>query len=230
LPSDGKSEQRDQLVRTGRTKGFVLYDDIDKFLLPYRVRETAAELDDILSQLTMNSIEVRDEPRTEDSIPDENSLDHLYQQEFQDHASDSTQVRMYLREVLTVSRLTDEAEKELARRFKPAAGADATARLYATDGSGRNYYGPGTTELSPAMKDAEEAGDRLIEANLWITLATATHYTNRGLGFLDLIQEGNIGLMRAVKEYNYLRQYRFSTYATWWVRRAIIRAIEDFSK
>jgi hypothetical protein len=64
---------------------------------------------------------------------------------------------------------------------------------------------------------------RLIEANLWIALGTAMHFLNRGLSPIDLIQEGNIGLMRAVNEYNHLRAYRFSIYATWWVRKAIIR-------
>jgi RNA polymerase primary sigma factor len=197
VPSDEKSEQMDRLLSIGRSRGYVLYDEIDKILLPFRVRETAAELDAILTELTMNSIEVNDEPRTEDSLPDENLLD---QKELQDHASDSTQAALYAREVLKASRLTDEQEKALAKR------------------------------IGQGGQDAEEAVDRLIEANLWIALATATHYTNRGLRILDLVQEGNIGLMRAVKEYNYLRQYRFSTYATWWVRRAIIRSIEDLPK
>ena len=102
--------------------------------------------------------------------------------------------------MLTVPRLTTEQEKEL------------------------------TKQINRGGEDAHDAEKRLIEANLWIALGTAMHFTNRGLGPLDLIQEGNIGLMRAVREYDYLRQYRFSTYATWWVRKAIqaaIRGLKD---
>jgi DNA-directed RNA polymerase sigma subunit (sigma70/sigma32) len=193
LPTDGKPERLEQLLGIGRARGHVLYEEIDKVLSPLSVRETAADLDTILSELTLNSIDVVDEPRTEDSIPDEEQLEQLNQV----HVGDSPPTRMYLREVSGVSRLTEEEEKALAKR------------------------------ISGGGQDVEEAEKQLIEANLWIALATATHYTNRGLRFLDLIQEGNISLMRAVKEYNYLRQYRFATYATWWVRKAIIRAIED---
>ncbi len=196
MPSDGKSERLEQLLSDGRTRGFVLYDEIDKILFPERAREAVAEFDAILSELATNSIEVIDEPRTECSIPDEEQLEQLDQ----DRPVDSTPTRMYLREVSTVSRLSDEEERALAK------------------------------QVNEGGQDAELARDRLIEANLWIALATATHYANRGLRFLDLVQEGNIGLMRAVKDYNYLRRYRFSTYATWWVRRAILRAMEDSSK
>jgi RNA polymerase primary sigma factor len=171
--------------------------EIDKTLSSARLR---VQLDAVLSGLAMNGIEVIDEPRTEDSIPDEKFLDQLDQEESEDHPSDSAAIRMYWREVLQLSRLTVTEEKELSK------------------------------EINEGGRDSELAEKRLIEANLWIALATATHFTNRGLRPLDLIQEGNIGLLRAVREYNHLRQYRFSTYATWWVRRAILRAIEDSSK
>ena len=196
VPFDGKSEQLEHLLRIGRSRGYVLYDEIDKLLPTGGMREVAVELDTILSEVTSNSIEVVDEPRTEDSIPSEELLDQLNE----DHLDNSKQLKMYLREMRTVSRLTAEEEKDLAK------------------------------EVNQGGRDVELAEKRLIEANLWIALATATHYTNRGLRLLDLIQEGNIGLMRAVKEYNYERQYSFSTYATWWVRKAILRAIEDLPK
>jgi RNA polymerase primary sigma factor len=195
-------------LRTGRTRGFVLYEEIDKILAPGR--EGLAEFDAILSELTMNHIEVIDQPRTEDSVPDESFFD---QKDLEEDFCDSKPLRLYLREVLMVPRLTIEEEKELAKRVKDASSVVPTEPARLTKG--------------PVWP--EEAEKRLIEANLWIALGTAMHFLNRGLGLTDLIQEGNIGLMRAVTEYNHLRAYRFSTYATWWVRRAIIQSLRDYN-
>lgn len=232
MPLDRNSALLERLVRTGSARGYVLYEEIDK-ILPTGAREAAAGLDTVLSELVMNSVEVRDEPRTEDSLPDANAFD---EEEFQNPNLSS--IKLYIHELASVPRLAAESEKELAKQVREArAGFTETemnrARgLYATDGTGKPYSLLGVIAPSEnsALQEAEEAADRLIEANLWIALATATHYTNRGLDLLELVQEGNIGLMQAVKEYNYLRQYRFSTYATWWVRRAIVQALENFSK
>lgn len=111
---EGKSEQLEQLLRIGRSRGYVLYDEIDKIISPGDRRETAAQLDAIFSELALNSVEVTDDPRTEDSIPDEEFIN----QAFQNNLEDSAQIRMYLREVLTVSRLTVDEERELSRRIK----------------------------------------------------------------------------------------------------------------
>src|ERR1700677_3115044 len=208
VPPDRKAERLEQLLRTGRARGYVLYEEIDKILASGR--DGLAELDTILSELTMNHIEVIDEPRTEDSVPDESFFD---QKDLQEDFGDSKLLRLYLREVLMVPRLTIEEEKKLAKRVKEASSVVPTEPV-------RLIKGP----VWP-----EEAEKRLIEANLWIALGTAMHFLNRGLGPIDLIQEGNIGLMRAVKEYNHLRAYRFSTYATWWVRKAIIQSLHDYN-
>lgn len=193
MASEGKPDQLTQLLRTGQSRGYVHYDEIDGILAPGR--EGVTELDYILSELTKHSIEVIDEPRTEDSIPDERFFD---QKEFEDFG-DLRPLRFYLRELQSVPRLTVGQEKELSK------------------------------QISYGGRDAENAEKRLIEASLWIALGTAMHFTNRGLAPLDLIQEGNIGLMRAVREYNHLRTYKFSTYATWWVRKAIIQSLRDYN-
>jgi len=232
VPPDRKIEEWGELLRTGRTRGFVLYEEIDKILAPGW--EGLAELDAILSELTTNQIEVIDDPRTEDSVPDESFFD---QKDLEEDFGDSQPLRVYLREVLMIPRLTTEEEKELAKCVRdtsgvlPTSDAHKAPMLYATDGTGVVYQGPGMAEPSddPINRNAEEAEKRLIEANLWIALGTAVHFLNRGLSPIDLIQEGNIGLMRAVTEYNHLRAYRFSTYATWWVRKALIQSLRDYS-
>lgn len=231
LPLNADSEELKQLVRNGQARGFVRYEEIDRILAPGLA--AAAELDAVLSELAMNSVEVMDEPRTEDSLPDENAFD-----EEQSQNPNLVPIRLYIRELASVPRLTDEEERKLAKRVRDARAAlteterDKALALYVTERIGKPYSSLGVVAPSenPAMLDGEEAADRLTEANLWIALATATHYANRGLSLLELVQEGNIGLMRAVREYNYLRPYRFSTYAIWWVRKAIVRAIEDASK
>ena len=190
---EDKAEQLRQLVRTGKTKGYVLYDEIDK-LLPTGY-EGGRELDDILSELAKNGIEVLEDPRTErdrEFNKDDESLDENELQELSEQAGDALALQMYLREVLATPRLTREQEIELAKR------------------------------ISGGGPDAEDAEKQLIEANLRLVVATAKRYRNRGRGLLDLLQEGNIGLMKAVKKFNYTRGYKFSTYAIWWVRRRLI--------
>ena len=190
---EDKAEQLRQLVRTGKTKGYVLYDEIDE-LLPIGY-EGGPELDDILSELARNGIEVLEEPRTErdkEFNKDDESLDENELQELSEQAGDALALQMYLREVLATPRLTREQEIELAKR------------------------------ISGGGQDAEDAEKQLIEANLRLVVATAKRYRNRGRGLLDLLQEGNIGLMKAVKKFNYTRGYKFSTYAIWWVRRRLI--------
>lgn len=244
MPPDRKSEQLEQLLLTGRTRGHVLYDEIDKILAPGR--EGLAELDTILSELAMNSVEVIDEPRTEDSIPNESFFD---QEELEQDFGDSKPLRLYLREVLIIPRLTTEQEKALAKRLNEAASVvvpisevHKAPRLYAIGGTGTLYRGPGMIEpiqgstnldkeeAEKLLVEANFAEKVLVEANLWIALGTAMHFMNRGLSPLELIQEGNIGVMRAAREYNHLRQYRFSTYATWWARKAIQVAIDRIEK
>jgi RNA polymerase primary sigma factor len=186
-----KTEQLKQLVRTEKTMGYVLYDEIDK-LLPNGY-EGGPELDDILSEFAANNVEVLEEPKGErdKEFNEDESLNEKELQELRVQVGDYLHLYRYIREVLTLPRLTREQEVELAKRI---------------GGGGQ---------------DAEDAEIKLIEVNLRLVVPTARRNRNRGRSLLDLIQEGNIGLMTAVKKFNYSRGYKFATYAIWWIRKTI---------
>ena len=132
-------------------------------------------------------------------------------------------VRIYLREIGRVPLLTAHDEVELAKAIE--AGLFAEEKLQA----GAQSPGAGMlmAELMLVAADGIAAKQRLIEANLRLVVSIAKRYIGRGLVFLDLIQEGNLGLIRAVEKFDYTKGYKFSTYATWWIRQAITRAIAD---
>jgi RNA polymerase primary sigma factor len=130
-------------------------------------------------------------------------------------------VRIYLREIGRVPLLTAEGEVELAKSIE--AGLFAEEKLQ----GGLPLMGVAGAELSQLAADGLQAKQRLIEANLRLVVSIAKRYIGRGLVFLDLIQEGNLGLIRAVEKFDYTKGYKFSTYATWWIRQAITRAIAD---
>jgi RNA polymerase primary sigma factor len=136
-------------------------------------------------------------------------------------------VRTYLREIGKVPLLTAELEVVLARRIEK--GLTAAERIAELE----EHAGPDGVPRETLRKQRRlvasglEAKDLLVEANLRLVVSIAKRYRNRGMAFLDLIQEGNLGLMRAVEKFDYTRGFKFSTYATWWIRQAITRAIAD---
>ena len=136
-------------------------------------------------------------------------------------AATSDLVRIYLREIGRVPLLTAEDEVELAKTIE--AGLFAEEKL----GGGFPMLGAIHSDLVLLVGEGVRAKQRLIEANLRLVVSIAKRYIGRGLVFLDLIQEGNLGLIRAVEKFDYTRGYKFSTYATWWIRQAITRAIAD---
>jgi RNA polymerase primary sigma factor len=133
-------------------------------------------------------------------------------------------VRQYLREIGRVPLLTAEDEVELARSVE--AGLFAHDRLERVTDLDEQLRG----ELRQLARRGREAKRRLIEANLRLVVSVAKRYVGRGLPLLDLVQEGNVGLIRAVEKFDYVRGYKFSTYATWWIRQAISRALADQSR
>jgi RNA polymerase primary sigma factor len=137
----------------------------------------------------------------------------------------SDPVRMYLKEIGKVPLLTAEEEVILARCVED--GLRATERAVERDDSGETISPDELTEEERIRAEGVEAKRILVEANLRLVVSIAKRYRNRGMAFLDLIQEGNLGLMRAVDKFDYTKGFKFSTYATWWIRQAITRAIAD---
>jgi RNA polymerase primary sigma factor len=131
-------------------------------------------------------------------------------------------VKDYLKQIGKVPLLNAEQEVELAKRIE--AGLFAEQKLAERGGSMQDG---GRNDLEWIAEDGRRAKDHLMEANLRLVVSLAKHYTGRGMLFLDLIQEGNLGLIRAVEKFDYTKGYKFSTYATWWIRQAITRAMAD---
>ncbi|MGH2352993.1 MAG: sigma-70 family RNA polymerase sigma factor, partial [Chloroflexota bacterium] len=128
-------------------------------------------------------------------------------------------VRMYLREIGKVKLLTGAQEVAIAQRMELGLIRDAALKM--------RGLAPDDRQRDPVVIDGEHARRELIEANLRLVVSVAKRYIRHGLSLLDLIQEGNIGLIRAVEKFDYTKGYKFSTYATWWIRQAITRAIAD---
>jgi len=134
-------------------------------------------------------------------------------------------VRAYLKQIGKVPLLNAEQEVELAKRIE--AGLYAGERLRASADGEEKLRTDMHRDLMWISRDGERAKNHLLEANLRLVVSLAKRYTGRGMAFLDLIQEGNLGLIRAVEKFDYTKGYKFSTYATWWIRQAITRAMAD---
>ena len=135
-------------------------------------------------------------------------------------------VRAYLKQIGKIALLNAEEEVQLAQRIE--AGLFAAERLGKAEESGAEKLAPQLgRDLRWIVRDGERAKNHLLEANLRLVVSMAKRYTGRGMAFLDLVQEGNLGLIRAVEKFDYTKGYKFSTYATWWIRQAITRAMAD---
>jgi RNA polymerase primary sigma factor len=163
----------------------------------------------------------------EDEEPDDDDLaeEFLFEEDtsldLSGIASDDT-VGLYLKEMARVPLLTTEEEIDLARRLEQ--GLLSGRRLARANG---NLTQEKRLELQTLVEDGMAAREHLIKANTRLVVSIAKKYIGQGVHFLDLIQEGNLGLMKAVEKFDYRRGYRFSTYATWWIRQTITRAIAD---
>lgn len=134
-------------------------------------------------------------------------------------------VRAYLKQIGKVALLNAEEEVELAKRIE--AGLYATQLMTELSERGEKLPAAQRRDMMWICRDGDRAKNHLLEANLRLVVSLAKRYTGRGMAFLDLIQEGNLGLIRAVEKFDYTKGYKFSTYATWWIRQAITRAMAD---
>jgi RNA polymerase sigma factor RpoD-like protein len=188
----------------------------------------AVEADDLTADaltadaLTADALTAEALAADTETLPDDNPVEATADLDEVVQAADL--VRSYLNEIGKVSLLTAVEEVELSKRIE--------AGLYAEHllGTSKRLALPRRRELQALVADGETAKDLLLRANLRLVVSLAKRYTGRGMPFLDLIQEGNLGLIRAVEKFDYTKGFKFSTYATWWIRQAISRAMADQSR
>ncbi|MCF8569670.1 RNA polymerase sigma factor [Gordonia sp. HY002] len=167
-----------------------------------------------------------DEAKSGDFVWDEEESEALRQaRKDAELTASADSVRAYLKQIGKVALLNAEEEVELAKRIE--AGLYSTERMRRIMESGEKLTVAQRRDLSWISRDGNRAKNHLLEANLRLVVSLAKRYTGRGMAFLDLIQEGNLGLIRAVEKFDYTKGYKFSTYATWWIRQAITRAMAD---
>ncbi len=230
---NGNEKLRD-LFTKGKKKGKLdageLSDVLDELDLE------SEQMDSIYDSLEQLGIEVGSEDFLAD-LPDEDgepAMDEIAEIEEEELVDPNTlvdsfniddPVRMYLKEIGKVPLLTADQEVELATVM--SAGREAEARVAQAETDGETIPEAEMAELKKQIKAGEKAKQQLAEANLRLVVSIAKRYVGRGMLFLDLIQEGNLGLIKAVEKFDYTKGYKFSTYATWWIRQAITRAIAD---
>ena len=219
-----------RIIEEGRDKGFVTLDDIMQ-QFPEAER-SVDQLEEVFAALLSAGIpyteDIPDEKESEDGEPVFDTDDEAEETEEQAQPNDdylahieiNDTVGLYLKEAGRVPLLTQEQEIEITQRIER--GREAMSRLAQGDVKPEDR-----DEMRWHIQDGWDAREHLISANARLVISVAKKYMGRGVPFLDLIQEGNIGLMRAAKKFDYTRGYKFSTYATWWIRQAVTRAIAD---
>ncbi len=217
LPRDAQVDEVRDLISRGKSRGFLTAEEIGAALAGAELAPDTMEA--VLRAVAAEGIDVV-EP-AEDDDEETPALSLRQEEELRARAPTNDPVRMYLKEIGRVPLLTAEGEVDLAKRIE--AGLFASEKL-ATGSWGGDAL---RRELEAIERDGQLAKKKLVEANLRLVVSIAKRYSGRGMLFLDLIQEGNLGLIRAVEKFDYTRGFKFSTYATWWIRQAITRSIAD---
>ncbi len=214
-----------QLIEFGRQKGIITLDDILGFFP--EAEKDVDQLEEIYTALASAGIQYTEESADDDSedmdlsdIDEEDDNDSLQLSDDLSNIDTDDTIGLYLKEVSRVPLLSADEEVELAQRIE-------RGRLAREELATVNVTPERRQELRQNIEDSWAARDHLITANSRLVISVAKKYMGRGVPFLDLIQEGNIGLIRATKKFDYRRGHKFSTYATWWIRQAVTRAIAD---
>jgi len=218
-----------ELIELGHSQGYVTFSNILNYIpnakkdvtslekafasllkedIPYLEEDDEEEIESIFAEDGGNG-----KPEDEDEVDEElkNRLSTIDTNDL---------IELYFKEAASIPLLSKDEEKELSKRIE-------RGRLARKEMARGNVADDRRAELHQMIEDEWTALDHLITANSRLVISVAKKYMGRGVPFLDLIQEGNIGLMRAAKKFDYLRGYKFSTYATWWIRQAVTRAIAD---
>ena len=214
-----KKDIKRELIEKGKKKGVLTFKEISDAFEDVEVTpEEMERLYDVFEKESIELVEDLDKELEEIEVSKE-ELEDLSVPEginIDDH------VKMYLKEIGKVNLLTPEEELSLAKRM--ADGETAKEQL---EEIGEDIDEDTKKQIDLLIADGEKAKKSLAEANLRLVVSIAKRYVGRGMLFLDLIQEGNLGLIKAVDKFDYTKGYKFSTYATWWIRQAITRAIAD---
>ncbi len=231
IVSDEKKQSKPikELIELGHSQGYVTFSNILNYFpeakkdvsslekafttlleedIPYLEESAEEEIESIFGDDGGNGKLEEDEDLLED---DDNRLSQIDTNDL---------IELYFKEAASIPLLSKEEERELSKRIE-------RGRLARKELARGNVSEERRRELHEMIEDEWAALDHLITANSRLVISVAKKYMGRGVPFLDLIQEGNIGLMRAAKKFDYLRGYKFSTYATWWIRQAVTRAIAD---
>ncbi len=216
-----RREALEALLEKGQVQGFLTAEEIVDFFP--ELEEDEERLERIISFFRDSGVEVYE---TFHQVPPHLRSRAVPTEELEEFdlnaiSTDDT-VGLYLKEMARVPLLTNEEEVDLAKRIER--GRLAEKKLTRANG---NLSAKKRAQLQAQVQDGKAARDHLIKANTRLVVSIAKKYMGRGVPFLDLIQEGNLGLMKAVEKFDYHRGYRFSTYATWWIRQTITRAIAD---
>jgi len=211
------------LLERADSQGFLTTDDILEAIPDGD--EAVDRLAEALRWLQRIGVEVYEDRLGDNELPradeDDGEIDDDEAFDLSGVSSDDT-VGLYLKEMARVPLLSNDEEIDLARRLEMGnAAREELMRL------GGDLSPEIIAELNDLIEDGKLARDHLIKANTRLVVSIAKKYMGRGVHFLDLIQEGNLGLMKAVEKFDYTRGFRFSTYATWWIRKTITRAIAD---
>jgi RNA polymerase primary sigma factor len=219
LPREAQVDEVRSLIARGKEAGFLSAEEVGTVLAAAEI--TPEAMDAVLAVINDEGIEIIDSGDELDAAEKDEARLRKEEELALKASPTNDPVRMYLKEIGKVALLTAEEEVDLAKRIE--AGLFASEKLVTNPRVSASLR----RDLEAIEYDGSIAKRKLVEANLRLVVSIAKRYVGRGMLFLDLIQEGNLGLIRAVEKFDYTKGYKFSTYATWWIRQAITRAIAD---